>query len=78
MFKLDDTPFNIAVKTLTGKSLQLRVSADTTIVEVQQMLQDKEGIPPDMQRLIYKGKLLNVDPVRDKCTCRAMPLHMPH
>lgn len=67
MFKLDDAPFDVTVKTLTGKSLKLQVSADTTVLELQQMIQDKEGVPPDMQRLVFKGKQVNISPVRDKC-----------
>jgi hypothetical protein len=67
-FKLDTTPFDIHLKTLNGRSTPFRVSADTTIVQLQDMIQDKLGTPPDQQRLVYKNKNLNVSPVRDKCT----------
>ena len=51
--------FPVRVMTLTGKAINIRCLADSTVADLKAKIQNCEGIPPDQQRLVFKGGQLS-------------------
>ncbi|XP_047393766.1 NEDD8 isoform X1 [Sciurus carolinensis] len=57
----------IKVKTLTGKEIEIDIeptdkpltTCPLKVERIKERVEEKEGIPPQQQRLIYSGKQMN-------------------
>ncbi|CDO96194.1 unnamed protein product [Kluyveromyces dobzhanskii CBS 2104] len=50
----------LKVKTLTGKEISVDVDSSETVYHIKELLEEKEGIPPSQQKLIFQGKQMYV------------------
>ena len=51
----------IKVKTLTGKEIEIDIELTDTVERIKERVEEKEGIPPPQQRLIFGGKQMADD-----------------
>ncbi|EIN11039.1 ubiquitin [Punctularia strigosozonata HHB-11173 SS5] len=51
----------IKVKTLTGKEIELDIEPDDKITRIKEKVEEQSGVPPQQQRLIFKGRQLPDD-----------------
>ena len=51
----------ITVSTLTGKTIPITIDNTETVLALKTRIQEREGVPPDQQRLIFAGKQLEED-----------------
>ncbi|KAI9295262.1 ubiquitin [Neoconidiobolus thromboides FSU 785] len=51
----------IKIKTLTGREFEFDIEPDDPIMRIKERLEEKEGIPPAQQRLIFGGKQMADD-----------------
>ena len=49
------------MRTLTGREIELDIDTDYTVAKIKERVEEKEGIPPAQQRLIYGGKQMADD-----------------
>lgn len=50
----------VKVKTLTGKEISVELKESDLVYHIKELLEEKEGIPPSQQRLIFQGKQMYV------------------
>ncbi|KAL5021601.1 hypothetical protein ScPMuIL_000756 [Solemya velum] len=58
----------IKVKTLTGKEIEIDIEPTDKVDRIKERVEEKEGIPPPQQRLIFSGKQMQVSMSNDEKT----------
>ncbi|ORY75813.1 ubiquitin-related domain-containing protein [Protomyces lactucae-debilis] len=59
------------VQTLTGKEIELDIEPSDKISRIKERVEEKEGIPPPQQRLIFGGKQMYAVPMSlNRSDCR--------
>lgn len=75
--KLKHRSIQLTIKTLTGKTITIDASAETTIDQLKEKIQYREDIPPDQQRLVYAGQDLEDErTLEDYCIENRATLHL--
>ncbi|CAI4340752.1 CIH_HP2_G0009690.mRNA.1.CDS.1 [Saccharomyces cerevisiae] len=67
----------VKVKTLTGKEISVELKESDLVYHMKELLEEKEGIPPSQQRLIFQGKQIDDKlTVTDAHLVEGMQLHL--
>ncbi|PHH67245.1 hypothetical protein CDD81_3014 [Ophiocordyceps australis] len=61
----------IKVRTLTGKEIELDIEMDYKVSQIKEKVEEKEGIPPVQQRLIFGGKQMADDKTAQEYSLQA-------
>jgi len=65
----------IFINTLPGRIIELNMDNNDTIDKMKHRVEEKEGIPPDQQRLIFQGKILeDVQKLSDYAQIKALSI----
>eukprot|EP01099_Mayorella_cantabrigiensis_P005537 TRINITY_DN447_c0_g1_i1.p1 TRINITY_DN447_c0_g1~~TRINITY_DN447_c0_g1_i1.p1 ORF type:complete len:103 (+),score=45.35 TRINITY_DN447_c0_g1_i1:32-340(+) len=76
-FLLNNTTMQIKVKNLAGREIEIDIDSSDTINKIKERVEEKEGIPPPQQRLIFGGKALADDKTAASYNINAgMTLHL--
>jgi hypothetical protein len=75
--KIMQSSKQIFVKTLTGKTVTLPMINEMKVIDIKCLIQNKEGTPPDQQRIVYKGSSLEDErTLSDYVICHEASLHL--
>lgn len=55
---LREGEFQLFIKSISGKTRTVNVTTNTTVADLKRQIQEKEGINPEEQRMIWAGKNL--------------------
>ena len=58
----------VKIKNLTGHVFNLDVEPTDTVLHIKQLVEQKEGIPPEQQRIIFAAKQLFVFTPLSQCS----------
>ncbi len=64
------------MKTLTGKEIEIDMEPTDKVERIKERVEEKEGIPPPQQWLIFSGKQMNEKTASDYKVTGGLVLHL--